>query len=812
MRNTTAYKITISFVIFCTLFLFCVNYSVSQSTLHPTFDKDIPVLAFSPPVLEAIHKEDIIRDNNGQLYRFAVGIEVNITTENSGRWISNQRGEKVWQLVVKYPGAQALSFYFSKFYLHGNARLSVYNTNREILHKTYTAQNVMEHGRQNLALCIGDYMLIELVEPKNTPSSLIEIEGISYAYRSVGRSESKDYRDSDDCEVNVNCYEGIEWQDEKRGVARMLIEYGLFYQGWCSGSLVNNTYYDCRPYFLTAMHCVADLTASEFKNIRFYFNYETNGCSTPFFEGEIDEDYIDGSVKLAGSNDVPSEGTNIHQSDFALLYLGAIKDSTQTINKLKSFNAYWNGWDANNIAPSSGVCIHHPAGDVKKISTYTKTAISGTWSHPDPVTHWLVQFASTPNGHGVTEGGSSGSPLFIYNNGNSRIVGTLSGGNESCTNLSGTARFGKIAHQWESVGYNQDMRLRDWLNPGNTTKTLNGSYAPCETFTNFVANKTNIESGTTVVFNDMSSTTANAWAWSITPSTGWTYVDGTSASSKNPHVKFNAIGSYTIKLSATHATTIISETKTNYILVGHISAANCSAISQKCDEYIAIVTLNTIENDSDCDNYTDYTNMSTQLTIGETYQTVVTTGVVGLPIGSGYIGDQVAVWIDWNNNGSFLDAGEHIGTWNYQTGYAGGFTFTVPTNITNSTIRMRVRLDYIDGGTIISPCGSSEYGEVEDYILIIVDPNATDLSITENPLDKLLIYPNPTTDKITIDFPFNAETIELTITDILGKTILNRKETNIKKIEVDMSYFTQGIYQLIINTPNGRAIHKINKQ
>src|SRR5690606_32180364 len=107
--------------------------------------------------------------------------------------------------------------------------------------------------------------------------------------------------------------------------------------------------------------------------------------------------YITGAVKLAGSEDVIEDNniTHITKSDFALLKLNE-NNETNTITKLKSFNAYWNGWDANNTAAPSGVSIHHPSGDIKKISTFTQPLVSTTYSGTGPSnTHWLVYWSET---------------------------------------------------------------------------------------------------------------------------------------------------------------------------------------------------------------------------------------------------------------------------------------------------------------------------------------------------------------------------------------------------------------------------------
>jgi len=796
--------------------------AISQNAHQPSFAKEIPTVAFARPDLESIHQEDKIRDNNGAVYRFGIGQEVNITPKNSGRWTVNQQGDKIWQLIVKYPDAQALSFYFSKFQLFGNATIDVYNKQGERLHPTYTANDVLPHGQQNLALCVGDHMLIELVEPKHTRPSIIEMEGISYAYRSITHSQAKDLGDSDNCEININCSDGANWQDEKQGVARILLSMGWWSQGWCTGSLVNNTLQDCRPYFLTAMHCIEGLTTTNLNNTRFYFNYEAYGCTSPSSESSINKDYITGCVEIASSDDVGTiNGQDvILQSDFALLFIGPSNDTdgSATIAKLKSFNAYWNGWDANNTAPNTGVCIHHPAGDIKKISTYTETPISASWSNPNPITHWQVKWATTANGRGVTEGGSSGSPLFVYNNGNSRIVGTLSGGSDMCHTSTGASFYGKMSYHWTSAGSTMTKQLRPFLSPNSDIKTLNGSYAPCEASPlpqpDFYADKTNLSPGETVKFTDYSSGAPTQWAWMISPSVGWSYVNGTSAASQNPQIRFDGFGMYTVTLTVSNSSGSAAKIASDYIVVSNMSSYHCVASSLDCDEYIARVELNTIDNSSDCQEYEDYTHLSTSLTQGQTYQARVTTGVVGLNVGSGYANDQVAVWIDWNNNGSFSDPNEHIGTWKFELGYAGGFTFTVPNDIPTGIIKMRVRIDYIDAGETISPCGTSQYGEVEDYALIILDPNGSSISSINDDTTPhtFLVYPNPADNTITIDFNSSIETIDLMFIDMTGKQVLQTNAQQKDKLEIDISHLSAGIYQLVISTPHGQTVHKINKQ
>ncbi len=139
--------------------------------------------------------------------------------------------------------------------------------------------------------------------------------------------------------------------------------------------------------------------------------------------------------------------------------------------------------------------------------------------------------------------------------------------------------------------------------------------------------------------------------------------------------------------------------------------AYCTA-SGGCDEYIGNVSFGTINNSSGCSQYADYTSMSTDLEIGETYPITVSNPVP-------WSSDIVGVYIDWNQNELFTDDGELFTT----TSSGGGATFTgniiVPEDALPGPTRMRIRLQY--GGTL-SACGSSSFGEVEDYTVNVGMP------------------------------------------------------------------------------------------
>ena len=100
-------------------------------------------------------------------------------------------------------------------------------------------------------------------------------------------------------------------------------------------------------------------------------------------------------------------------------------------------------------------------------------------SGPDNSTHWLVYWNQTENGHGVTAGGSSGSPIF---NQNKLIVGHLTGGGSYCNMLNEPDVYGKVWHAWDQIDTTPEKQLKPWLDSLNTgVTTLNGRYCNDDT-------------------------------------------------------------------------------------------------------------------------------------------------------------------------------------------------------------------------------------------------------------------------------------------------------------------------------------------
>jgi hypothetical protein len=448
----------------------------NMSTINKfEFSKNIPVRSVEAPDRAQLAEEDALRDHQGLLYRIGVARLTNVTTANSGIWSTLSNGDRQWQLIVHAPGAEAISFLFETFKIYGGTTLRVQNMKGQDVHPIMTAGDVQEHFRQHAALCFGDKLVLTLIEPKYTTPSEIDMDRIMYNYRSTGNPSAQKINESDPCEVNVNCTPvGDPWQDEKRGVARILVvEAGQ--SGYCTGSLINNTASDCKPYFLTALHCGVNATASNMTQWKFYFGYEAPTCTNPTTVGSLASHVITGCLRIADAGD----GGGNTGSDFLLVKIGSATNEATIITQLKStaFNAYWNGWNVNNTATTGGVCIHHPAGDIKKISTFTGNTVSTQWGSASG-SHWRVSWTANTNGYGVTEGGSSGSPLF--NGSQGYVIGTLTGGGSYCTSQTAPDEYGKMAFHWTNNGTATNRQLKPWLDPTNSgVLQFAGSSNPC---------------------------------------------------------------------------------------------------------------------------------------------------------------------------------------------------------------------------------------------------------------------------------------------------------------------------------------------
>lgn len=452
-----------------TFYVLFLSAQVSEGGTPPSFDNPELNTYSAPKVrelkvavdIDKLKQEDALRNGKDVPSRVATIIPAKIDLAKDGEWGTLPDGRRICRLTINSPEAMGLVLYYSNFNIPYGAKLFIYDKYKIQVLGAYTNRTNIKGQDFATELVYGDELTLEYVSPQNIKTLPdIRISEIAYAYNNVDDYDTyiknlpniTGFKKSGSCQVNVNCVEGHRWQLQKKGIARTYTKIGnSMYR--CSGSLVNNTNNDKTAYYLSAYHCFYDKgNTADFNTILFYFNYEFAGC-------ENEESIPLGTKTLVGAQLKVSSPINGGSDATLLLLNNTIPDD---------YDVYFNGWDLSQKPSKSGVCIHHPFGDVMKISTYT-TPLKSTSYRDDfytaaPDAHWSVSFSSTYNGYGTTEGGSSGSPLF-GNNG--LIVGTLSGGETACSNKKASDLFGKFYYHYDQHK-NSNYHLKPFLNPSGT--------------------------------------------------------------------------------------------------------------------------------------------------------------------------------------------------------------------------------------------------------------------------------------------------------------------------------------------------------
>ncbi len=163
-----------------------------------------------------------------------------------------------------------------------------------------------------------------------------------------------------------------------------------------------------------------------------------------------------------------------------------------------------------------------------------------------------------------------------------------------------------------------------------------------------------------------------------------------------------------------------------------VAPAYCDAAGGTCDEYISNVTVGSINNSSDCNNYGDYTALSTSMNIGTAYPITVANGYP-------YTADQCGIWVDWNHDADFFDANETIVVSGTPGGGPYSGSITPPASAVAGATRLRARITYTGA---VSPCGTTQYGEVEDYTVVVVpSSNPLQMGLDPDPIYAAMAHP-----------------------------------------------------------------------
>ena len=194
----------------------------------------------------------------------------------------------------------------------------------------------------------------------------------------------------------------------------------------------------------------------------------------------------------------------------------------------------------------------------------------------------------------------------------------------------------------------------------------------------------------------------------------------------------NPVPGKTYTITVSHKGTL-SRAPQNYALIvsGIGGTAYCaSAASNNADSKINKVVFGSINNTAaaGCATYTDFTNLSTDVSVGQTIPIEVTLGTCGANADKA---DKIAkVFIDWNGDADFDDANELVATSGVING-TGSFkaNITVPSVTIGNSTRMRVVCTETNDATKVTNCGSYTKGETQEFLVRFVRP-ARDVSLT----------------------------------------------------------------------------------
>lgn len=234
---------------------------INEGGLPPSFN--LPTsLRSTPSVVEIpvnfsvedLKTVDAWRASQGAPLAVAKLIPTELDINHSGDWLTLPDRTRIWQLHLRAEGAIALILYYSDFHIPDGGRLFVYNADKTHVLGAFTGRTNPPTKEYATGFVAGDDLILEYAAAPSGEMPRLKISGIGYGYNHLSVvSPGSDwdwkegYEPSGPCMVNINCEEGTLWQKQKKGVCHMvqLID-GMAYI--CSGSLVNNTAKDKKPY------------------------------------------------------------------------------------------------------------------------------------------------------------------------------------------------------------------------------------------------------------------------------------------------------------------------------------------------------------------------------------------------------------------------------------------------------------------------------------------------------------------------------------------------------------------------------------
>ncbi len=244
----------------------------------------------------------------------------------------------------------------------------------------------------------------------------------------------------------------------------------------------------------------------------------------------------------------------------------------------------------------------------------------------------------------------------------------------------------------------------------------------------------------------------------------------------------------------------------------------CNSQGGTADEWIASLTIAGVTNNSgDNNGYGDFTNITMSANQGESISLTLNPG-----FNSGFFGPTTypeywRIWIDYNQDGDFNDAGELA----FDAGGTSTTTvtgsITIPSNANSGNTRMRVSMKY---NAAPGPCENFSFGEVEDYTINIGmgSQSFATTSTGNNPTDSFFseismsVAPNPTADyaNLSLDLGSDQEELTVSVMTLSGKVIHSEQLNNtvtepLQRLTIDLTNQASGTYIIMARTASGNS-------
>lgn len=274
-------------------------------------------------------------------------------------WSPLPGGGQAAVFSVRSPGAQALRLQLDLAALPAGIELRFYAplNAAEVSGSLVTGASGVGDGIWSPSVS-GDTLAVEVFLPDAlSPTQLsVPLTRLSHMAADPAQPSSfyKDLNDiggSEACQIDAQCRTLPE--SARNSVAKMVITDQAGQAGFCTGTLLADNDPNTQiPYFLTAHHCGVG-EAQVAANIEFYWGFERAACNGP---------NPDNVTRTAGGGTPLSSAQRELGNDHALLRLNQNPPAGSTLS----------GWTATRAAVNSGVTgIHHPNGDIKKVSAGT---------------------------------------------------------------------------------------------------------------------------------------------------------------------------------------------------------------------------------------------------------------------------------------------------------------------------------------------------------------------------------------------------------------------------------------------------------